>query len=486
MMETTSTDPIIAVDLDGSLVLTDTLHETVISLLRVRPWCVLNMLSWLMNGKAAFKQTLANYVQLDVALLPYNTALLKWLRAQKASGRQLVLCTATDQHLARAIASHLGLFDAVLASDGTTNLAGPHKRAVLESKFGHRGFDYVGNSRADLKVWPGARRAILVNAPRHLTAKVARLTEVERTFRVSTAPLSIWLQALRIHQWAKNLLLFVPLVAAHQLTDPSSILRLVLAFIAFSLLASGVYIANDLVDLENDRRHPRKRHRPFASGSLAIAYGVWLLPVSAVLSVAFAVVVGMKFTFWLLVYASLTSAYSLWLKRLLLIDCLTLAALYTLRIMAGASAVAIPLSFWLLTFSIFLFLSLAFVKRYAELQVQAINGNLQLYGRGYVATDAPLIQTLGIAAGYAAVVVLALYIHGEKVVQLYQRPEMLGGIVPLMLFWISWMWMKAHRGQMHDDPLVFALSDKMSLGVGMLFLAIFALATLWGGFQVMQ
>jgi 4-hydroxybenzoate polyprenyltransferase len=468
---------VIAVDLDGTLTLTDTLHESALCLLRDRPVNVLALPFWLLGGKAALKAKVADRVDLDITTLPYNSALIDWLKEERAAGKRIVLCTATDIRVAQAIADHLGLFDEVLASDGTTNNAGANKRAALEAKYGAKAYDYAGNSAADMAVWAGARQAIVVNASESIAKQAAQVATVSKVFPPQAMTLSNWLKMLRVHQWLKNLLLFVPLLAAHQIGNIQSLSTLILAFVSFSLCASAVYIANDLLDLESDRKHPRKRHRPFASASVPIKVGVVLAPLFAVASLLLGLVVGAAFTAWLVVYFLLTCAYSLWLKRLALIDCLTLAALYTLRIIAGAAAVAITLSFWLLAFSVFIFLSLAFVKRYAELQVQAQAGNSHAHGRGYAVTDAPLVQTLGITAGYAAVLVLALYLHGETVVTLYAQPELIWFAVPLMLFWVSWVWMKAHRGEMHDDPIVFAIKDKASLAVALLTAISFLLAT---------
>lgn len=478
-VKTSCEDAALAVDLDASLVLTDTLHESAVLLLRNSPLQVLRLPLWLMQGKAALKEKLAQMVQLNPALLPYNEALLDWLRIQKAQGRRLVLCTATNRTIAQSIANHLGIFAQVFASDGKTNLAGTNKKHTLEEHFGKQGFDYVGNSKTDLDVWSGARKAILVNVSPGIARQAEQLTVIERTFESPPVTLSTWSGVFRVHQWLKNLLLFVPLLAAHQVSNIPLLSLLGLAFAAFSLCASSVYITNDLLDLESDRRHSRKRHRPFASGLVPVAYGALLAPVCALLGMAIAVSVGNAFATWLIIYYTLTLAYSFWLKRQVLLDCLTLAALYTLRIVAGATAVDIPLSFWLLAFSVFMFLSLAFMKRYSELQLQAADGNLQAYGRGYFVTDAPFIQTLGIAAGYAAVLVLALYLHGETVVKLYQRPEFIWASVPMVLFWVSWIWIKAHRGLMDDDPIVFGMKDKTSLLIGALVVATFVLATLW-------
>ncbi len=477
-METrTSTDTVIAIDLDGTLTLTDTLHESAVVLFRDTPVNILFLPFWLLGGKAALKAKVADLVSLDVSTLPYNTALIDWLKEERATGKSIVLCTASNEHVAQAIADHLSIFDEVMASDCKTNNAGTNKRAALEAKYGAKGYDYAGNSEADLDVWAGARQAIVVNASDPVTKQAAQVATVSKVFQPQTVTLSNWLKMLRVHQWLKNLLLFVPLLAAHQMGNLQSLGTLILAFVSFSLCASAVYMANDLLDLESDRKHPRKRLRPFACAALPIKVGIMLAPSFAIASLLLGLVVSTAFTGWLLVYFLLTCAYSLCLKRLVLIDCLTLAGLYTVRIVAGAAAVAIALSFWLLAFSVFIFLSLAFVKRYAELQVQAEAGNSHAYGRGYAVTDAPLVQTLGITAGYAAVLVLALYLHGETVGTLYAQPVFIWFAVPLMLFWVSWVWLKAHRGQMHDDPIVFVIKDKSSLAVAALMAVSFLLAT---------
>lgn len=475
----TNIDPVIAVDLDGTLSYTDTLHESALCLLRDSPINILALPFWLLEGKAPLKAKVADRVELDVTTLPYNTALIDWLKEERAAGKRIVLCTATDIRVAQAIADYLDLFDEVLASDGITNNAGINKRAVLEAKYGIKGYDYAGNSAADIAVWAGARQAIVVNASDGIAKQAAQVANVSKVF-LPQAPryaLSHWRRVFRVHQWLKNLLLFVPLLAAHQISNIQSLITLLLAFVSFSLCASAVYMANDLLDLESDRKHPRKRYRPFAIAAVPIKVGVVLTPLFAITSFLMGLVVDMAFTAWLVIYFSVTCAYSLWLKRLALIDCLTLAALYTLRIIAGAVAVAIPLSFWLLAFSVFIFLSLAFLKRYAELQVQAGVGNSHAQGRGYAVTDAPLLQTLGITAGYVAVLVLALYLQGDTVVTLYAQLQLIWFAVPLMLFWVSWVWMKAHRGEMHDDPIVFAIKDKASLSVAGLIAISFLLAT---------
>jgi 4-hydroxybenzoate polyprenyltransferase len=277
---------------------------------------------------------------------------------------------------------------------------------------------------------------------------------------------------MRIHQWLKNLLLFVPLFAAHELTRGEAWSSLTLAFLSFSLCASSVYITNDILDFESDRLHPRKRNRPFASGLIPAWMGALLAPILLIASLAIGSFVDGPFLSWLIFYFVLTCAYSWALKRLMLVDCLTLALLYTLRIIAGAAAAGHSLSFWLLAYSVFLFLSLAFVKRYAELEVQSLGDKKKIQGRGYYTADAPLIQTMGITAGYASVLILALYINSDAVVKLYRAPKLIWGTVPIMLLWISWMWIQAHRGKMHDDPLVFAVKDPISLVAGVAFILV--------------
>ena len=462
----------IVVDLDGTLVHTDMLHETALRVLRDDFLSVFKIPFWLARGKAFMKQRLSAVASVDVSHLPYNVALMDWLAVQREGGRQVVLCTASDRAVADAIASHLGLFDRVIASDGGDNLAGPAKAAALNRIYGERGYDYAGNEVKDLAVWASARRAIIVNAAQALVAQARDRCEVEREFPPAPRTWGTWRRVLRVHQWMKNALLFVPFLAAHRLTEPAVWLPMILAFASFSLCASSVYVANDLLDLDSDRQHPRKRARPFASGAVAVRSGVVLAPVLLVASLALALRVGGSFLPWLIAYFTLTCAYSWTLKRLMVVDCITLAMLYTLRIVAGAAAIDMALSFWLLAFGVFLFLSLAFVKRYAELEVQILGGKQKIHGRGYYTSDAPLIQSLGVTSGYASIVVLALYLNSEAVLQLYRTPEVMWGTVPILLFWVSWMWMRAHRGEMHDDPLVFAVKDRASLCAGVLFAAV--------------
>ncbi len=465
----------LAVDLDGTLVLTDTLHESALRALRERPLSLAQLPQWLARGKACVKQRLAGLTAFDPASLPYNQPLLQWLKAERAQGRKIILCTAADRSIATAIADHLGIFDDVMASDGQTNLSSHRKADALEARFGAGGFDYAGNASPDLQVWERARHAIVVNASAAVASAARVRARVERVFEPAAG--ASLARMLRMHQWLKNLLLFIAPLAAHLVPNLAFAVTMLLALFAFSLCASAVYIANDLFDLDSDRRHPRKQARPFASGSVPVLHGIMLAPLLLVAAFFLATRVGDGFTAWLAAYFVLTCAYSWGLKRLVIVDCLVLAMLYTLRIIAGAEAAGIPLSFWLLAFAVFLFLSLAFVKRYAELDVQAQAGSERAHGRGYLTSDAPLVQNLGVTSGYASVLVLALYLNSDAVLKLYRSPQFMWCAVPVMLFWVSWVWFKAHRGQMHDDPLLFAVRDKASLLAGAAFLLVLAIGS---------
>lgn len=466
----------LCVDLDGTLIRSDVLLESLVLLIKRNPLYLLLVPFWLLRGKAALKAQIASRVKLNPAALPYDRELLSWLESERATGRSIWLCTATNRKFAEEIAAHLGLFAGVLASDHESNLAGEAKATQLVERFGDRGFDYCGNERRDLAIWRRARSAIVVNASSQLERQAAKLTELAKTFPVRSRPLRAAIRALRPHQWAKNALIVVPLLAAHRVSDPGALLEGLLAFVAFSLCASSVYLLNDLLDLEADRAHPRKSKRPFAAGDLSLLAGLLLAPCLLAAAVAIAAVLPQKFWLVLGTYYTLTCAYSFLLKSFVIVDALALAGLYTLRIIAGAAAVSVPLSFWLLLFSVFLFLSLAFVKRFAELENLRRRQRLKAAGRGYHVEDLSLLQSLGTASGYLSVLVLALYINSPDIQALYSQPKVVWGLCVLMLYWISRVWMKAQRGEMHDDPVVFALKDRQSLAVGILAAISVALA----------
>jgi len=452
----------LVVDLDGTLVKTDLLLESLFSLLWQAPLCLFALPFWLLKGRAHLKREIARRAWLDVALLPYCTVLLEHLRVEHGKGRSIVLATASDERLAQQVADHLKLFDSVLASDGSTNLSGERKRERLVSQFGERGFDYAGNGSSDIAVWSSARKAIVVNPKPRLLRNVARVAEVQSVFEDRRANLAEYLNALRPQQWLKNLLVFVPALAAHRFYEPALMEKALLAFPAFCCCASSGYLFNDLFDLSADRHHPRKCLRPFASGRLPLSYALAMGPALGILGCILAALVSRLLVGVLLLYFALTLAYSLYIKKVALLDVIVLAGLYTLRIMAGAIAVAIWPSAWLLAFSMFLFVSLAFVKRYDELVVmRSVDGD-HAKARSYEISDAELLASKGTASGYMAVLVLALYISSSAAKALYRRPEFMWLLCPLLLYWIGHMWLVAHRGKMIDDPLVFALRDRTS------------------------
>ena len=474
-------NPVLVVDLDGTLIKTDLLAETASRFLIEQPYRCFKLLAWLAQGKSVLKSRLAASTRIDVASLPYNQELILWLRAEKAKGRRLVLATASHRVLADQVAAHLGLFDEVLATDGATNLKANAKRDALVSRYGERGFDYVGNDRADIPVWQAAAKA-------HVVSRSPRLIEQARShgnlgvlMGNGKPPLAVALvKAMRPHQWMKNLLVFIPLLAAHHYLHALSVLQAAVAFAVFGLAASSVYLLNDLVDVADDRHHARKRHRPLAAGNLSLPLGWAAWPVLLLLAFALAgPVANMPWRFMASMgaYFVLTVAYSLRLKQVPIVDVLTLAMLYTLRIIAGAAAIAVPLSFWLLSFSMFIFLSLAFIKRYSELRVARDAGSVgTLRGRGYEPQDLELVSSLGGSAGYTAVLVLALYLQDGHTASLYATPAIIWLACPLLLFWISRAWLIAHRGNMHDDPIVFALKDRLSWVIVALLGAVFVSA----------
>lgn len=466
----------LVVDLDGTLVRTNLLLESVFMLARQHPARILQLPLWLARGRAHFKQQLAKVVLPDAHTLPYHPDLIALLEAQREGGRPLVLATGADERVARAVAAEIDIFTEVLASDGHTNLSGGNKREKLVALYGERGFDYVGNSYRDLPVWRSARRALLVRPMPGLAAAAARATPIERVFEDGGHHPRAYLQALRPHHWLKNLLLFVPLVAAHHFYDGHLLGLMLLAFAAFTLCASAVYLFNDLLDLPADRHHPHKWERPLASGRLPLGHALGLIP----LLLAGAVLIGLwlppLFLAVLGIYFTLTLAYSLGLKDVAILDVLILAAGYSLRVLAGAVAAGIPPSPWLLAFCVFIFFSLALVKRYAELMaMRAVEGR-RAHARGYLNEDSELIAALGVASGYLSVLVLALYITSDLAHSFYRRHELIWLVCILLLYWVSHMWLQAHRRRMHDDPLVFAGRDRLSRILVLLMLLLLVLA----------
>jgi 4-hydroxybenzoate polyprenyltransferase/phosphoserine phosphatase len=469
-------EPPLVVDLDGTLIETDLLVESIARLLRQQPLSLLALPVWVLKGRAYLKRQIAQRVELDPTVLPYRTALVDYLRTERSNGRAIVLATASDERAANQVAAHLNLFDRVLASDGNTNLSAERKRARLVDQFGERGFDYIANEARDLPVWASARKAIVVSQNPRLLRAASKVADYESAFADRHASLRDYLSALRPEHWLKNLLVFVPIFTAHLFLIPVLLARTCIAFMAFCCCASAGYLINDLLDLQADRRHPQKRQRPFASGRLPLGYALVMAPLLVALGCILAAMLSPLSLAILLSYLALTLAYSIELKRIALLDILALASLYTLRIVAGSAAIAIWPSVWLLGFSMFLFTSLAFVKRYAELVImRGIEGE-QATARGYQLSDAELLASKGTASGYAAVLVLALYIASGAARTLYSRHELIWLVCPLLLYWLGYLWLIAHRGKMYHDPLVFALRDQTSRILILLMFGIVLLA----------
>jgi 4-hydroxybenzoate polyprenyltransferase len=453
----------IYVDLDGTLIRSDLLMESLLATARVQPLRLLFVPWWLLRGRACLKHNLAAAGGVDVGTLPYRVEFVEWLQQQSRSGHRLILTTAANERLAHEVASHVALFDETLASTATVNLKGQRKADAILAHAGGRQFWYAGNDRADLPVWRRAAGAILVDTDARIARQARAATTAIAEWPAARFAIRPWLHALRAYQWAKNFLVFVPLITAHLWADGAALRSAMLAFIALSLCASSVYVINDLLDLPSDRRHPRKRRRPFASGALPIGQGLMIAPLLAAGGLALASLVSLPFFAVTLVYLLTTTAYSLRLKTFVLLDVMVLACLYTVRVIAGAVAIGVVVSFWLLAFSMFMFLSLALVKRYSELLALADLQRAAASGRDYRVTDLGLVQSLGVASGFAAVMVFALFINSDAVTGAYTRPYFLWTLCGTLLYWISRMWLKAVRGEMHDDPLLYAVRDRASI-----------------------
>ncbi|UWQ91898.1 UbiA family prenyltransferase [Rhodobacteraceae bacterium M382] len=473
------------VDLDGTLCRSDTLHETIVGMLGHGQQTLFQLPGWLLQGKAAFKEHLAFHRISDAASLPYNADVIEQIQTAKAQGRTILLVSASHQRQVDAVANHLDCFDDAIgtggtlplqvAGEGATNLGGGNKARFLIDRFGQGGYDYIGDHKTDLPVWKGARRALAVSPNGGLErAAAAQGIDLEPVGAASTSKLSALFRAMRPHQWAKNALILLPVLTAQ---DAALVLPAIVAMICFCMAASAAYLINDLIDLAADRAHPRKRMRPLAAGTLPVSYGLAaaavLLP--SAFGIAAAILPGW-FALVLVLYMALTFAYSFWLKRKLMIDVIVLAALYTLRIVAGAAATGIVLSPWLLTFSMFLFFSLATIKRQAELEDLAQSGGEKTKGRNLLVVDLPILRAMSISAAQAAVLVFALYAEDDAVRQQYAQPDLLWGVCPILFFWLGRMQFLTARGFMHDDPVVFSMRDRISLISGLLTVVLIVLA----------
>lgn len=449
------------VDLDGTLIKTDLLVESAMALIRQAPLTIFSMCAWLLRGKAHLKARIAERVRLETDTLPLQKDFVAYLQTQHDAGRPLHLATASDIRLARPVAARLGFFQSVLSSDGERNLRGKAKLAAILEVTGGGVFDYAGNATADYPIWDKARQAIVVNPGPGVERGARQRTEVSEVFDDRPPFWKAWIKETRLYQWMKNLLIGVPLLTSHAFTS-ASMVAIGQAFIAFGLVASATYMLNDLLDLASDRRHPRKSGRPFAAGNLAIVPGCMGMLLMLVAGLALAVYLSPAFLAGLVAYLFLTLSYSLYFKAYVLIDVILLASLYTVRIIAGGLAIQVDISSWLMAFSMFTFLSLALVKRASELVSMEKLARKGAKGRDYQLGDTQAIISMGIAAGYIAILVLALFVDSPSVSYHYRNPRLLWLLCPLMLYWISRLWIKTTRGEMHDDPLLYSLRDRGS------------------------
>jgi 4-hydroxybenzoate polyprenyltransferase/phosphoserine phosphatase len=451
----------LVVDLDGTLIFSDLLWESLVLFLKksfLRAWL---LPLWLARGKAAFKAALAAEVELDPAALPYDRALIELMREERAKGREVVLATGSHARFAGFIAGHLALFDRVLATGEGTNLTSHNKARALVALYGERGYDYVGNSTADVPAWEASRHAYTVTR-RQFRLSDGRVTSRVGSERVRAAP--SLLKAMRPRQWLKNLLVFVPMLAGHAF-NPATLLASIVAFVAFSLCASSAYLLNDALDAQDDRVHPTKHKRPIAAGALPLWLALVTSPLLALASIALCLAFNQLLLGVVGIYFVTTLAYSIQLKRMLMVDIVTLAILYSLRVLGGSAATGIAPSFWLLAFSFFIFLSLALLKRHSELINLHREGKKKTRGRGYSTEDKAPIGIMGINSAFVSVLIFMLYFNSQNVLMLYAHPAWLMGILPLLVFWLGRLWTLSFRGQVNEDPVLYVSRDPVSLVV---------------------
>ncbi len=470
---------LLAVDLDGTLLNTDTLFEALAENLRRRPFWTLWQMIQLPFAIARVKARIQSEGRIDIATLPVNEQVLAYCRQSKTEGRPVWLVSAADQGIVNKVAAHFGLFDRAVGSDGTTNNKGSVKAAFLQ-KVAPEGFEYVGDSRADLKVWIKAKAASLVGGGDARARAVEKMgVTIAHRFDRPKRGVRAWIKALRLHQWAKNGLIFVPAIMAMQIADPATLATLLIALPLLGAMASGTYILNDLVDLHADRSHPTKHQRPFASGRLKIWQGFVVGPLLIIGGLVGGLLLSPSFAATMVSYLITTLVYSLKLKRVALADTLTLSFLYTLRLVMGAVLAGVALSHWLMVFSMFLFVSLSLAKRHVEVIRRIGQGERRIANRGYGAEDAPLTLGLGLATATIAPLILVLYIiESAWPSGVYSTPEALW-VAPIALaMWLMRVWLLANRGELDDDPVVFAVKDPHSLAIGTLLALGFLAAVL--------
>ena len=453
----------LCVDLDGTLIKTDSIIETLLIAIKKSPVLILLFPFWLLMGKNYFKNRIVKYGIPDVSIFPYNEEVIELIKNAKSQGRTTVLSTATREEIATAVGEHTQLFDEVICSTDTFNNRSSNKANVLINKFGDKGFDYIGNGYSDIAVFERADKSILISDNKHLIRKVSAVNSNLEIIKTNKNNFKYLLKGMRIYQWTKNVLIFLPLVLAHEFTDYKIVFDTLVGFLCFSFTASFIYLVNDLMDLESDRRHTAKYRRPFASGDLSpvlsLTVSFVFLLISFVVSFTY---LPSDFGFVLTAYLILTISYSIYLKKITILDIITLSVLYSIRIIAGSEITNIALSKWFLAFSLFLFFSLAIIKRYTELSNLLKQNQTKTIGRGYQTDDMTILLSMGTSSGYLSVLIFLFYIFSPDVIKLYKEPILLMPVSIILLFWITRMWFLARRGEMNEDPLVFTSKDKYS------------------------
>jgi 4-hydroxybenzoate polyprenyltransferase/phosphoserine phosphatase len=474
-MHETSDLPLV-LDLDGTLLATDSLHESLLLHLRERPMQIFRLPIWLREGRAGFKSHLAEALtQEHVETLPVNAEIVDLAEKEAKAGRRIVLATAANRGIAEKIAARFPFISEILASDAKTNLKGAAKAEALERKY-PQGFLYAGDSAADLPVWRKAKGAIVVGRGGSLARQAAETTPVLASIDPRPEISKVLVKALRLHQWAKNALVFVPLILAGLFHSRHAWAATICAFLALGLLASATYIANDMWDIAEDRRHWSKRRRPLASGRLSLPRGLGLILLCGFGAFALGVLDGPKALAVLAVYLASSLLYSLRLKREPIVDVFVISAMFTIRLVLGQVVTGAQLSPWLLVFSMFTFLSLSLVKRYTEVTRMVAHGFEKAGGRGYTAEDGVVLGAFGAASSMASVLILVLYlVNAAFEERFYRHPVFLWGFPALLFLFLGRIWILCHRGQIHDDPVAYALKDRLSLfyaaAAGVLFLA---------------
>ena len=469
----------LCLDLDGTLIATDSLAESLVVMIKTKPLYFFLLPLWILRGKYYFKSKIEQNSKLSPDKLPYIAQVLEFAKTEKAKGRMIVLATASMQGIADKIADYLGIFDLVIGSKHGINLRSNHKRDKLVELFGEKGFDYTGDSKADIKVWKSADNSIIVNPNNSVLSKAKAIGNVQIVIKEDFSPIKAYIKQIRVYQWIKNILLFLPFILAHKLFNTEIIANVAISFVSFSALASFVYILNDLMDLEADRIHPRKKFRPLASGKITLFRAFQLLPLLLIVSFGLSLIfLPIYFTFILISYALTNIIYSIYAKKIMVLDIIILSSFYSIRIIAGAIAAGVIISPWLIEFSIFFFFSLAALKRFSELLNLKEHNQTSAKRRGYLVTDLYLVQSFGVISGYISVLIISFYVHSDAVILLYKSPEILWAISPCLLFWISRIWILAHRGLMNDDPIVFTGKDKVSYLIGLIIIVVAVLATI--------